>query len=148
MCRQLMRKHGSCSVVSIMSSPGASPTKKTAIQRAAVESVTVDLWTIWYAARYGKLARVCSILDRKAVASIDVQEFVRSSSISVFTVAMSWCSDTHGLGQRTRWSALHFACRYGQSDVVEALLQRGANTELTDWVTACNELRQRARHGA
>jgi hypothetical protein len=66
-----------------MSSPGASPTKKTTIQRATVDSVTVDLWTIWYAARYGKLARVRSILDRKAVASIDVQEFVRPTTSSL-----------------------------------------------------------------
>ncbi|EGZ26316.1 hypothetical protein PHYSODRAFT_484252 [Phytophthora sojae] len=68
-----------------------------------------NIWTIWYASQYGKVERVRSLLDRKAAASIDVQEF------------------------RTRWSPLHFACRYGHSSLVEHLVARGANVDLQDW---------------
>ncbi|KAG6622778.1 Serine/threonine protein Kinase [Phytophthora cinnamomi] len=88
-----------------------SPKKKgmpSPIQKMEHDAAS-NIWTIWYASQYGKLERVRSILDRNAVASIDVQEF------------------------RTRWSPLHFACRYGHSSVVELLVARGANVDLPDW---------------
>ncbi|KAE9008901.1 hypothetical protein PR001_g16575 [Phytophthora rubi] len=88
-----------------------SPKKKSMpspIQKMEQDAAS-NIWTIWYASQYGKLERVRSLLDRKAVASIDVQEF------------------------RTRWSPLHFACRYGHSSLVELFVARGANVDLQDW---------------
>ncbi|KAE9027921.1 hypothetical protein PF006_g1502 [Phytophthora fragariae] len=88
-----------------------SPKKKSMpspIQKMEQDAAS-NIWTIWYASQYGKLERVRSLLDRNAVASIDVQEF------------------------RTRWSPLHFACRYGHSSLVELFVARGANVDLQDW---------------
>ncbi|POM78274.1 Serine/threonine protein Kinase, partial [Phytophthora palmivora] len=65
--------------------------------------------TIWYASHLGKVERVRSLLDRNAVASVDVQEI------------------------RTRWSPLHFACRYGHSSLVAFLIARNANVDVQDW---------------
>ncbi|KAL4177450.1 hypothetical protein KRP22_002472 [Phytophthora ramorum] len=79
------------------------------IQKMERDSAS-NIWTIWYASQFGRVERVRSLLDRNAVASIDVQEF------------------------RTRWSPLHFACRYGHSSLVELLVARGADVDLQDWL--------------
>ncbi|KAG7390581.1 hypothetical protein PHYPSEUDO_007521 [Phytophthora pseudosyringae] len=78
------------------------------IQKMERDTVN-NIWTIWYASQFGKLERVRSLLDRNAVACIDVQEI------------------------RTRWSSLHFACRYGHSHLVAFLVARNANVDLQDW---------------
>lgn len=38
------------------------------------------------------------------------------------------------LGQRTGWSALHFASRYGQIEIVRILVEHGADPDLPDRV--------------
>ncbi|DAZ93811.1 TPA: hypothetical protein N0F65_008570 [Lagenidium giganteum] len=79
------------------------------IRKAALDVRLQDVWTVWYAAQYGKIPRLAALLERDPVLSVDVQE------------------------PRTRWSPLHFACRFGQIETVEFLLARGANPELPDW---------------
>ncbi|KAL3662618.1 hypothetical protein V7S43_012470 [Phytophthora oleae] len=89
-------------------SPGKKKSMPSPIQKMEKDAAN-NIWTIWYAAQYGKLERVRSLLDRNAVSSVDVQEF------------------------RTRWSPLHFACRYGHSSLVAFLVARNANVDLQDW---------------
>ncbi|KAG1707334.1 hypothetical protein DVH05_026526 [Phytophthora capsici] len=89
-------------------SPGKRKSMPSPIQKMEKDAAN-NIWTIWYAAQYGKLERVRSLLDRNAVSSVDVQEVC------------------------TRWSPLHFACRYGHSSLVAFLVARNANVGLQDW---------------
>jgi hypothetical protein len=71
---------------------GAPTTKKSMpspIQKMEKDSAA-NIWTIWYAAQYGKLERVRSLLDRNAVASIDVQELVRCIQQLDFHGSLVW----------------------------------------------------------
>ncbi|KAJ0410129.1 hypothetical protein ATCC90586_001614 [Pythium insidiosum] len=92
-------------------SPSPSPSSSSAkpqptLSRRAVQQR--DVWTIWYAAQHGNATRVQTLLDRRSVVSIDVPE------------------------TRTRWTALHFAAHGGHVEVVQLLLERGADPELRD----------------
>eukprot|EP00644_Phytophthora_capsici_P000980 jgi/Phyca11/19043/fgenesh1_pg.PHYCAscaffold_43_\ len=54
-------------------SPGKRKSMPSPIQKMEKDAAN-NIWTIWYAAQYGKLERVRSLLDRNAVSSVDVQE--------------------------------------------------------------------------
>ncbi|OQS06527.1 hypothetical protein THRCLA_01432 [Thraustotheca clavata] len=76
-------------------------------RRVILEGTKQDIWTIWYAAEHGKVARVQSLLEKKPLL-VNVQE------------------------TRMHWSALHYAARYAQEDVIRVLLEKKANPDLVD----------------
>jgi hypothetical protein len=56
------------------SAPAAIHRPRSPLQKA-LDTKKQDIWTIWYAAQYGKIDRMKAILQRKEVL-IDVQETV------------------------------------------------------------------------
>lgn len=79
------------------------------VQRREVlnKLVQEDIWSIWYAAQYGKVERLETILDRDP-------------------------SVIDNIHPSTKWTALQYTAKYGHDTALEFLLKFNANVHIKD----------------
>ena len=96
-----------------MSTPPKSPIQNSSLRKHPLERLqpenASDIWTLWYAAKNGKLSRVEKLLAKGTI-------------------------DINASDEDDGRTALHWAVRNNHLDVVRLLLDSGASINLADKV--------------
>lgn len=78
-------------------------------KRTIVAAKAKDIWSIFYAAEHGKLDRIRTLLKRES-------------------------TDKHQIHPKTFWSALHYAAKYMQKEILVELIEHELDVHLQDQV--------------